>query len=391
MLVRLVRAVIAAVAVLGLPLTLTSGAYAQRPAWNYVGTAGMNYGLFRGGNTTVYDPISNEMIVFSGFSQDPSQGNPHVNDVWIVSNANGLNGSGTWINLLPNGAAGSPPGRHNGSAVYDAANNRMMVFGGCLGGCFPVDNSVWVLVNANGQGGTPNWQQLSPSGGPPPARQAHQAVYDPNTNSMIIWGGQDGGGSCGGYTDVWVLSNANGLGGTPSWTQLFPTGTPPSGQQFSNALYDPTHNVMIVFGGSNQAGSCNQQPTNGVWTLSNANGNGGTPQWTQLSPKGKLPAARQDAAAVYNPNSNRLTIFGGNAQSAAVSDVWVLKNANGLAGLPSWKQVKPTYSFWQPGVGGRWNCAGVDVINDRMIITLGNVSADGPIWSTWALSDADDR
>ena len=40
-------------------------------------------------------------------------------------------------------------------------------------------------------------------------------------NWMMIFGG------CGGCTDPWVLANANGLGGTPTWTQLSPSDGPP--------------------------------------------------------------------------------------------------------------------------------------------------------------------
>jgi hypothetical protein len=354
------------------------------PAWNYLPASGAGYGLMRGGASAVYDPVSNELIVFSGFSQD--QGNPHLNDVWILSNANGLNGNGSWTNLIPNGTAGSPPGRHNHSAVYDSVNNRMVIYGGCEGGCYPIGYDLWVLSNANGQGGTPTWQQLSPQG-TPPGRQGHQAVYDPNTNSMIVWGGQNGGGYCGGYTDVWVLSNANGLGGTPVWTQLSPSGASPAGDYFSSAAYDSVHNTLIVFGGSQTAGSCNGQATNTVYTLSHANGTGGTPAWTQVTTSGTM-TARSWASMVYNPITNRMTVFGGGGATQAYTDTWVLSHANGI-GRAQWTKLKPTFNYWLPSAGSRWNLQGLDVTNNRMIITLGG--GTDPFTSTWVLTDADNR
>jgi hypothetical protein len=355
---------------------------AQTPAWNQLGTAGQTVNLFRSASTTVYDPVSNEMIMFGG----SSVANGFVNDLWTLTNANGLSTGSTWANLIVNGASGSPTARYGHSAVFDAVNNRMIIYGGCEGGCFPLANDVWVLSNANGQGGTPTWQQLSPAGGPPPARHAHQAVYDPNTNSMIIWGGQDGGGSCGGYTDVWVLSNANGLAGTPTWAQLSPHGTAPLGDYYSNATYDPTNNVMIVFGGTAFAGSCSGNPTNGTSTLSHANGTGGTPAWTKLRVT-SAPSARLEAAAVYNPSSNRLTIFGGINEAVNLSDTWVLTNANGIGGTPSWARMSPTGAT-KPVPSVRWNNVGLDVTNDRMIMTLGAFD-EGPLYSTWVLTDAD--
>jgi len=361
---------------------------AASPAWNYVSASGTSYALFRAGGSSVYDPVTNEMIVFGGTALDPAQGYPHANDVWILTNANGLGGPGTWTNLIPNGTAGSPAGRHNHSAVYDSVNNRMIIYGGCEGGCYPLAYDIWVLINANGQGGTPTWQQLSPSGFPP-GRQGHQAVYDPNTNSMIVWGGQNGGGSCGGYNDVWVLSNANGLGGVPAWTQLSPTKTGPTGQYYSGAVYDATNNIMMVFGGSNMVGACTGLPSSATYTLSHANGTGGVPVWKKIS-AGSLTLARSQPAMVYNPVSNHITVFGGNSATSSLADAYTLAYANGIGGVPTWTKLAPTFAFWKPSAGARWNNQGIDITNNRMIMTAGS-NADGPFWSTWALSGADNQ
>jgi CheY-like chemotaxis protein len=60
------------------------------------------------------------------------------------------------------------------TTVYDAANNRMTLFGGGTGqfcsGAPPLKNDVWALTNADGSGGTPNWTQLSPAGSIPSVR-----------------------------------------------------------------------------------------------------------------------------------------------------------------------------------------------------------------------------
>ena len=301
---------------------------AASPNWTLLGPSGTTFPLFRGGSTTVYDPSSNRIILFSGSSDDSAAGNPRLNDVWLQTKANGLGGAGAWSNLIPNGTAGSPQVRSNHSAVYDALNNRMIIYGGCgavptSNGCLPIADNVWVLSNANGIGGPPTWTQLFPTGGPPPARQGHQAVYDPNTNSMIVWAGQDGGGTCspGVHSDVWVLSHANGLGGTPNWTRLLPTGGPPAGRYFSTAVYDSSNNILIVFGGLSGTQNC-QPATNAVWALSHANGIGGTPVWTNLVPQGTpgTPSNRQAAFAIYEPDTNTMTIFGGSSRSGAFND-----------------------------------------------------------------------
>jgi hypothetical protein len=100
---------------------------AASPSWTLLGPSGLTFPLFRGGSTTVYDPSSNRFILFAGSSDDV--GNPRLNDVWVETNANGLGGTGAWSHLLPSGAL--PQVRSQHSAVYDAANNRMIIYGGC--------------------------------------------------------------------------------------------------------------------------------------------------------------------------------------------------------------------------------------------------------------------
>ncbi len=329
---------------------------------------------------TVFDPITNRMIVFGV--------GDHTNDVWVLTNANGLIGTPQWINLspLPDPANGFPPGRSGNSSVYDPMSNRLIIMDGCLGNCLPVISDLWVLTNANGLGGVPAWIELSPSGGPPSPRVDQSAVYDPGTNSMIVFAGQDG--CCANqvtFSDAWVLSNANGLGGTPTWTQLSPSGGPPPGQDGHTAVYDSLNNVMTVFGGlPNQSPT----PTNAVWVLSNANGQGGTPVWTNLIPEGAAgsPPARARHTAVYNISSNRMTIFGGSDQAGVrLNDTWVLRNANGLGGAATWSQLGPSGG---PPLGRIAHGAILDLATDRMTVFGGGGSTIG-FNDTWVLTTAD--
>ena len=101
-----------------------------------------------------------------------------------------------------------PPPRAFHSAVYDQTNNRMIVFGGCADQyCFDPLNDTWVLTNANGLGGTSAWIQLTPSGSLPNARAYPNTVYDATNNRMIVYGGL---GVSDDLSDVWLLTNANG-------------------------------------------------------------------------------------------------------------------------------------------------------------------------------------
>jgi galactose oxidase-like protein len=320
--------------------------------------------------SAIYDPTSDDMTIFGGCVSGHC-----LNDVWVLTNADG-HAPATWVQLNPAGGPPSPRGEQ--SSVYDPGTNRMIMFGGNPneGGCLGAANDVWVLTGANGFG-TPAWTQLNPTGTLPGPRNAHSAVYDVATNRMIVFGGIDACGQNGYYKDVWVLSNANGVGATPTWTKLAVTGTPPAPRAGHSAVYDPNTNRMIVFGGGN-----NNNAFGDVWVLSDANGLAvdGSPHWTQLSPTGS-PGARAGHSAVYDAETDKMFIFGG--PSPGGNDVWVLSHASGLGGLAAWLQLTPaggppaprvnhTAAFYNPARHRMTIFSGSDgatLLNDVWVLT----------------------
>ncbi len=325
----------------------------------------------REGSTAVYDAAGNNMIVFGGYAFSSG----YANDVWVLSHANGSGGAPAWSLLSTSG--GPPSARYVHTAVYDAAGNNLIVFGGCSSSVCPM-NDVWVLSNANGSGGTPTWTKLSPSGGPPAARDEHTAVYDATGNNMIVFGGCSNSGGCP-LNDVWVLSHANGSGGTPTWTQLSPGGL--VGLYLGHtAVYDDAGNNMIMFGGIDNFGDI----LNSVWVLSHANGSGGTPAWTQLSPSGGPPAGRSGHTAVYDAASNNMIVFAGETSTWFVNDVWVLSHANGSGGTPRWTQLAPTGG--PPAVRDQ-HTAVYDAAGNNMVV-FGGYDNSTFKNDTWVLSNA---
>src|SRR5690242_16328495 len=115
----------------------------------------------------------------------------------------------SWVALQPTGPL--PSARSQATAVWDPGTNRFILFGGTTDGCArsSTQNDVWLVTNANGQGGAGAWSQATPSGTAPSARQSHTAVYNATSNRMIVYGGD----ACGTPTDgaVYVLTNANTL------------------------------------------------------------------------------------------------------------------------------------------------------------------------------------
>src|ERR1035441_5965424 len=282
-------------------MLLASSAAAQK--WNRYGPG------TRSQASSIYDPSTKQMIMFGG-QHAPT--NVDFHDVWAVKNviessastANNLN----WVSVTTAGTV--PSVRFGHSAAYNPTSNRMIIFGGGTGFPGPCANDLWVLTHPNSVGGTPTWTKLSPTGTLPPVREGHASVYDAATNTMIVFGGTDCAGNY--YNDVWILSNADGSVATPKWTQSKSVGTAPAARSQSTAIYDSTNRVMTLFGSTRAA----KAVFNDVGTLANVNG---TPTWTQLAPTGTAPNPRSGHTAVYDSANNRMIIHGGVAGSTAVA------------------------------------------------------------------------
>lgn len=306
---------------------LVTPAFAQR--WDRYGPG------TRSQSTAIYDPATNQMVMFGGQHAPTSI---DFNDLWAVQHVIPPDAASqqnlNWTKVVIAGRA--PSLRFGMSAVYNATSNRMIIFGGGTGFPGPCVNDLWVLKNANSVGGTATWVQQTPTGTPPPIRQGHTAVYDAANNKMIVFGGTDCKGAY--YKDLWILSNADGATGTPSWAQVTPSGTGPSARSLATAIYDSANNIMTVYGG----GTSNTTVFGDTFTLTNANGITGTPTWKTLVGAGNGPGSRSSHSAVYDAANNRMIVFGGfNNRGGVLNDQWVLTNANGV-GTSSWIQVTPT-------------------------------------------------
>ena len=294
---------------------------AGTPAWTQVMPTGAPP-TPRYYHSAIYDPVRDRTVVFGGYT-----GSTYLNDAWGLL----LAGTPAWTPLS------TPPSARSGhSAIYDPVRDRMVVFGG-----YPPYylDEVWALSLA----GAPAWTRLTPTGAPPAGRWGHSAIYDPVRDRMVIFGGY--GGSYLG--DSWALS----LAGTPAWTQLTPTGTPPSARYGHSTIYDPVRDRVVIFGGVSSGYGLND-----VWALSLA----GTPVWTQLTPIGTPPSARELLAAIYDPVRDRMVLFGG-WSSGDLNDVWVMP----LAGTAAWTQLTPS----GPPPNTRYGHSAIyDPVRDRMVV-----------------------
>ncbi|HXJ97113.1 MAG TPA: hypothetical protein VMT20_30105 [Terriglobia bacterium] len=285
----------------------------------------------RQAHTAVYDPDTNSMIIFGG-SHSTSFG--PINDTFLTSVTDP---NESWQGVKADLKTGPPP-VYGHVAGFNASNRVMVTATGATGTgqLAPCLNGVWQLANAN-MVGTPSWSQPVVSGTPPSARAFAASIYDSVSDSLTIVGGADCNGNY--LQDVWTLHGATGT--SPSWSHPTVQNGPPP-REGATAVYDPNSNVLILFGGDEGA----QNYWKDVWTLSNANGAGsGKSTWTELNPIGPGPAGRSGHWAVYNATTGTMYIGDGNSTSGMLSDTWQLTGANGLGGAPVWTQLITTGSF----------------------------------------------
>lgn len=291
-----------------------------------------------------FDRRNQRYLLFAGFS---NSGGPYVlfNDVWSLS----VSGTPAWSHLTIDGSL--PGERHSPQWGYDAARNRLLIFGG-YGRHYPGDpfaylNDVWQL-SLNGE---PHWTELFPSGQPPTGRLAGAAVFDPMRQRFVGFGGTTGV-----PVDTWVLK----LRGQDEWQPLLIDGPRPNGGWGIASAYDARGDRMLIFGGSTSDDYYGSK--NDVWELSLR----GTPHWSYVATSGTPPPARRSGTAIFDPIRNRLVIYGGfdavPGSDTFLGDVWALDFDTTP---PTWSQLQPAGS----APPGRDVMAAVyDPLHDRMIV-----------------------
>jgi hypothetical protein len=143
----------------------------ENTAWTEIGLGSGHPGK-RCLHTAVYDAVRHRMIMFGGQRSGP------LDDLWALDMS-----TDTWTELVP--PPPRPSGRYFAATVYDAENDRMLMFGGNQGSQFLTDE-LWSFSLANAA-----WQLLSPTGSAPSPREGAAAVYVPDKNRMIVLGGRN--------------------------------------------------------------------------------------------------------------------------------------------------------------------------------------------------------
>ncbi len=189
----------------------------------------------RYGHSVIFDAPRDRMVISHGFT---SAG--RFDDTWAFNFA-----TNTWTEISPNER---PLRRCLHHAVHDAANDQMLLYGGCASGVGPCPlGDLWAFDLDTYQ-----WRQLETDPAPP-ARQWYGTAFDPEHGRMIVFGGSGAGGLLG---DTWAYDPA-----ANQWTSLNGKGLPPSGRSRHEGTFVPELGV-VFFGGQDESGVTNQ-----LWLL----------------------------------------------------------------------------------------------------------------------------
>ena len=202
------------------------------------------------GHAAIFDDTNNRMITFGGWFGDLV--NFPTNDLYAL-NFTDLS-DGAWNKLVPGTSEGLPDRRAEHSAIVDSENNRMVIFGGLgqegdLVGDDIYLNDTWELTLS--QDGAVAWNKLEVEGEPPAPRSGHAALYDAVDQRMIVFGGSDGGQS---FNDLWIMDLSQA--GKAVWTEWISADTEPPlpSVRQQHIAVNPASDEdlrMILYGGNN--------------------------------------------------------------------------------------------------------------------------------------------
>ncbi|HEV2166804.1 MAG TPA: kelch repeat-containing protein [Thermoplasmata archaeon] len=215
--------------------------------WSYTGGTWTNITASSGAappgrasGSFVWDPEDSEGVLYGGIGQNGSDwsiGATGMTPTWLF-------GASGWSEVKQ--ATATVPGPL-GAIAYDTRDGYVLDFGGQKGG----SSGTAVATTFDFHQGV--WSNLTSTvSGAPPARWAGSAVYDPNTSSVLLFGGLD---SLSYRNDTWSYASGH-------WSEISTASVAPSRRAAAPFVDDPSTSSLVLFGGLGVNG-----PQGDTWTF----------------------------------------------------------------------------------------------------------------------------
>lgn len=190
----------------------------------------------RYGHSAILDEARGRMVISHGFTDAG-----RFDDTWAFDLA-----TQRWTNITPSGTR--PLKRCLHHAVYDAANNQMLLYGGCASGFGPCPlGDLWAFdLNRH------MWAERTPATRTSP-RQHFGISFDQVRSRLVLYGGAGGDT----LNDLWLWDAA-----ANAWQQPAVTGAPELGRSRHESTYAADRGATFFFGGSTPGGLSNE-----LWML----------------------------------------------------------------------------------------------------------------------------
>lgn len=276
-----------------LPLTLRPLTWRALPSWAAgEGPAGREYFTFW------VDPDDADTAwLYGGFHYRPEQFTPG-NDLWRLDLV-----EETWTAV----DAGDDAPARGGASV--AVGPRAVVLSGGLarddeGFLLPFTLHQWVAGDA------PSWQPRAPLGAPVSGRYQPALFWVERLDAFVTVAGSQLPGPT---NTAEMFDPVN-----DTWTTLALGGAEaPAPRDGFAWAYQASAQRLVVF-----AGELGNARANDTWALRLGDD---PPRWEPITPAGEVPIARRNAAYVYDPDAERLFVFGGTPDGmTSAPGLWAL-------------------------------------------------------------------
>ncbi len=294
---------------------------------------------YSSGSTGADGPLTFREIIPGGRSYSAVAYYPPTQKVILFGGY--LNGSvaGTWEwdgnNWRVLNTAAAPTPRYSHTMVYDAARQRLVLFGGYSSQLNQRLNDTWVFDGVN-------WEEKSPAT-EPPARDDANMAYDAAREKVLLFGGQGLNGEQGQNTWLWDGTN---------WTLTATVSRPPNYVDVAIA-YHAARQEVVMFNNANETW---------IWNGSD---------WSQRVPVNR-PGGRSRPQMAEDGTGN-LIMFGGDGRS----DTW------------SWDGVDWTQKNTSPMVNRATAGMTWDATRQRIVMFGGYISGDQHDADTWLWDGTD--